>query len=145
MTRWIVAAALVAASVGGTAADAAPKAKKPKPWHRTYDVSLPQPWVVGSMGTATDCSSAPAGPSKHVTTVTLTHAGKLDAQLKGHVGEWFLEIYDAKGKLLTSASSIGTGHVVGLRHKGGKQSYQVAVCNYAGGPNGTVTLTYKPA
>lgn len=138
--RWL-AVALVAVSVGGTTAEASPK---PKPWTRTYDLFLPQPWAVASVG-ATDCSRAPAGPSQQIVNLTLVHSGRLTAHLKGHVGEWFVTIYDAKGRVIASASSVGTGHVLEVGHKKGRQAYRVAVCNYAGGPNAVLTLTYRAA
>ena len=139
--RWL-AVAMVAVSLGGTTAEAVPKAK-PKPWVQTYEVFLPKPWVAESMG-ATDCAAAPQGLSKDIRTVSLAAAGKLSANLSDYLGEWTIEVYDAKGKLLTSASGAGGSQTVTLKHKTKKQAYKVAVCNYAGGPHGTVRLAYTP-
>jgi hypothetical protein len=136
--QTLLAAALVAASVGGTAAQAAPAKPKPKDW--AYDVFLPVPWAPQSMG-ADDCAAAPEGSSKDLHTFALPGPGKLRVHLSGTVGDWALEFYDVKGHLVSSSHGVGDV-VMTVKAKGTKPVYQIGVCNYAGGPNGRVTASF---
>lgn len=146
MMRWMVAAALVAASVGGTAADAAPKSKT-KPWREVYEVYLSQMWATSSPGAR--CSEAPAGGSKSVRKVVMKgHGHHLSARLSGYVGSWEVAIYDSKGKRMGFSGGTGIGNVQSTAHayhySDKAEAYYVHVCHFAGLPHGVVTLTYTP-
>lgn len=143
-TRWIVAAALLAASVGGTAADAAPKSKA-KAWQEVYEVRLYQ--AVVESPTARSCLAAPRGASSSVRTVVLKHPGTLSARISGFVGSWEVAIYRGSeliergggGGVQNVSSTVHARHYVDTSPR-----YTVHVCNFAGLPHGVVTLTYRP-
>lgn len=139
-TRWLVAAVAVA-SIAGSVAEAGPK---PKPFTRTYDLTLPVPWPVEDTS-GSHCATAPDGLSKSVQKVALPTSGKLGVALSNVVGDWVAEVYDPKGRAAGMLSSMNGGKLTIKIKARTAQTWTVAVCNYAGGPNGRLTLTYTPA
>ena len=141
--RWLVAAVALA-SIGGTAAEAAPRPKpKPKPFTRTYDLTLPVPWVVEDPS-GSHCTGAPDGLSKSTQKVGLPTSGKLAVALTGVVGDWIAEVYDPKGRRVGFLSTMSAGTMTVKVKSVSPQTWTIAVCNYAGGPNGVLRLTYTP-
>lgn len=141
--RGFLVAAVALASIGGTVAEAAPK-PKPKPFTRSYDLTLPVPWVVEDTS-GSHCASAPDGLSKSTQKVALPASGKLVVALTGVVGDWIAEVHDPKGRQVGFLSTMSAGSMTVKVKSRGAQTWTVAVCNYAGGPTGVLRLAYTPA
>lgn len=146
MTRWISAALLAAAVLAAPAAEAAKP--KPKPISGSYDVTIPVPFAVeGEDGS--HCKDAPESLSKNSRKLTLAPAGKLTVRVSGIVGDWVIELYDAKGNRVAYAAAIdptSTERTLSYKKKSvAKMTYTVMVCNVAGGPKGHVQWTFLPS
>ena len=139
-------AVTVAAACAASPALAAPK---PKPISGSYAVAIPVPFPMEASN-GSHCADAPDGLSRDSRHMKLpAYVGKLDVQVSGFVGDWVIEIYDAKGKLLAyAASSDYTSGVRKTSYKKKKAPVEpvtVMVCNYAGSANGTVAWTFTAA
>ena len=145
-TRWIAAALVASAAVVAAPASAAPP--KPKPMSGSYDLQLPVPFPMESSA-GTHCADAPDSVSKHAKKFVVPWKGSLTFALSRTVGDWVIEIYDAKGAFLgmgASSDPLATSRTLTYKKKSSaKQTFTVMVCNYAGGPNGHVDWKIVPA
>ena len=142
----IAAAGLVA--VGAYAPATA--ATKTKPISMEYDVQgLPNPQPLPS---GTSClDSQYEGISRTTKTIKTTGKGVLSVTVDGFSGDWDITLMDKDGEELASGEGTTTGGgapatagVDTLVQKFKKaDTFQVAVCNFAGSPSAHVKLTYK--
>ena len=142
----IAAAGLVA--VGAYAPATA--ATKTKPISMEYDVQgLPNPQPLPS---GTSCLDAEyEGISRTTKTIKTTGKGVLSVTVDGFSGDWDITLMDKDGEELASGEGTTTGGgapatagVDTLVQKFKKaDTFQVAVCNFAGSPSAHVKLTYK--
>ena len=149
MTRRIVPLLVIAAvALAGTPADAAkrkPKPKpKPKPIVQSWDVTLPVPnlaWEGDS-----HCGEGVDNVSRATKAVTVGGAGDMTVPLSGFLGDWVVEIFDAKGRVLAYGAELsltGEERVAKWKKKrAGKENVVVAVCNYGGTPRAHVDLKF---
>ena len=133
------------ALIAGTA-DAAPK---PKPVTQKFEVTVPVPFP-GTSETMVlpDCFAGQEGVSKVTTRVALPASGSLAVRVD-FSGDWDLAVLDTKGKVLGSSESFqlgstGPGVEKLVVKKAKKGPIDIAVCNWAGLPDGTVTWTLTP-
>lgn len=141
-----LAAPLVVLAIGALAlpADAKPK---PKPITQAYDVTAPVPYAVDG---ASHCADGVEGLSKNTRPVTLPAKGVLQIELSGYLGDWVLELFDAKGKMLGQAAAFDPANAapkLKLTYKKAAkgQKVQIAVCNVTGGPTAKVKYTFTYA
>lgn len=141
-TRGIVALAVAAACLVAPPVEAA----KRKPVTSTYGVLLPVPYPVEGSGGA-HCSEGIDGLSRDLRKVTLPAAvGQLKVTLSGFVGDWVVEIYDAKGRVLAYGAELnltsGTRQATYKKKKSAKETITLAVCNLGGTPQAIVSRTF---
>ncbi|HWL36590.1 MAG TPA: hypothetical protein VNQ77_10375 [Frankiaceae bacterium] len=146
MTRTLVAIAVAGAvALTGVPADAA----KRKPVTRTYDVLLPVPYPVEGEG-GVHCAEGIDGLSRDLRKFTLPAAvGQLKVTLSGFKGDWVVEIYDAKGRVLGYGAELnltsGTRQASYKKKRSPKETVTIAVCNLGGTPQGKVVWTFTYA
>jgi hypothetical protein len=124
-------------------------APKTKPITMEYDVQgLPNP-TPPSGTTCLDDSFE--GFSRTTKTIKTTGKGVLSVTVNGFDGDWDITLMDKDGEELASGTGTTTGGGAPqmdaedtLVQKFKKaDTFQVAVCNYAGSPQAHVKLTYK--
>lgn len=148
--RTLVAATVVAAALAAPAAAAPAAAKpKPKPISGSYDVAIPVPYPMEAAN-GSHCADAPDTLSRDVTKLTLLSVpGRLDLTVTGFVGDWVIEVFDAKGKIVATGASLdlatGERKATYKKKRPGAESVTVMVCNFGGTPAGTVAWTFTPA
>ena len=138
----VVAASLAAACLAAPAAEATRR----KPLHGSYALTLPVPYPLEAES-GSHCQDAPEVLSKDARKLPLPAAtGKLKVSLSGHVGDWVVELWDAKGRMLTLAGGVGTGDTVTTatykKKSRTSEALTVMVCNYSGGPTGQVAWSF---
>ena len=144
-------AAVAAVGILGAGAYApATAAPKTKPIAMEYDVEgLPNPQPLPS---GTSCLDAEyEGVSRTTKTIKTTGKGVLSVTLSGFSGDWDITLLDKDGEELAAGTGTTTGGgapaadgVDTLVQKFKKaDTFQVAVCNFAGSPQAHVKLTYK--
>lgn len=139
--------ALVAAVVtAGLVVVPAAEAAKRKPMSGSYDVQLPVPFPAES-ASGSHCADAPDGLSRNMKTLTLPSSGKLKVALSEYAGDWVIELFDARGTLLSSAAGNGApvdaeATLTYRKKSRASQKLTVGICNFAGGPDGHVAWTF---
>jgi hypothetical protein len=140
-----LAATVAVLAIGALAlpADAKPK---PKPVTQSWDVTA----VPFPMEASSHCKEGVEGVSRATRDVTLPGRGTLVAELTGFHGDWVLEVYDAKGRMVgqgySPLSPGSTGRAKVTVKKGLKgQKLSIAACNFTGGPNATAKYTFTYA
>ena len=127
---------------------AAPAAATHKPpISESYDVTAPVPYPVEG---ASHCSDGIEGTTKNTKPVTLPDRGVLQVELSGFLGDWVLELHDAKGRMLAQAAALDPANTAPVRKLTYKKAMQgqkvkIAVCNLEGSPRAKVkyTFTYR--
>ena len=132
---WLLAAALLAVVV--PSADAA----KRKPMSGTYSVTLPVPYPLeGSSGN--HCTEGVDGATRAAKNFKFPAQGAFDATMRGFAGDWVMELYDSKGRLVATAASLdltsGTRTLKWKKKRAGSETMTLAVCNFGGTPQATV-------
>jgi len=139
--RTQLALALAVAALASPAAEAA----KRKPISGSYDLFLPVPNPQEDAG-GSHCKTAQEGLSLHVHRLTVPAPGRFAMTLDDVVGDWVIEVYDAKGARVAQSGTLAVPPApatVSFRNKrAGKTAYTIMICNYAGGPRGTGTWRY---
>lgn len=132
-------------AVAALAAPAAANHKKPITG--AYDVTAPVPYAVD--GTS-HCADAPEGLSRSTKPVKLPDRGVLVVELHGFAGDWVLELFDAKDRMIGQAAVSDLGNTAPVRKLTYKkatpgQEVRIAACNVTGGPAAKVryTFTYR--
>lgn len=138
-----LAAPLVLLAAGALAV---PADAKPKPVTKSWEVTA----VPFPMDAASHCKEGVEGVSRSTRQVTLPARGVLVAELTGFHGDWVLEVYDAKGRMVGQGYSPlnpgSTGAAKVTYKKGAKgQKLSIAACNFAGGPTATAKYTFTYA
>ena len=140
-----IAGALAAVGVLGLGVPA--EAKHKKPVVVSYEVTAPVPYPVED---TSHCTAGIEGTTKNTRLITLPDSGVLQVELSGFLGDWVLELFDAKGRMLAQAAELDPTNTAPVRKvtykKGSKgQKLQIAVCNVEGGPQAKVkyTFTYR--
>jgi hypothetical protein len=128
------------------AALAVPAHAKPKPVTQSWQVTA----VPFPMEAASHCKEGVEGVSRATRQVTLPGRGTLVAELAAFQGDWVLEVYDAKGRMLGQGYSPlnpgSTGKAKVTVKKGVKgQKLSIAACNFTGGPTATAKYTFTYA
>ena len=140
-TRSLVVAAVLAASVAVPAAEANHR----KPLSGSYDLTLPVPFP-GESPSGSHCADAPDDLSRDTRPVTMPATGRFKVTLSEYLGDWIVELWDAKGQLVTYGAGLSTGDTTATmtyRKKSKKsETFTLAVCNYTGGPTGHVDWTF---
>ena len=151
-----VALTLVVAAGGLAPALAAPKAK-PKPITESYDLALlPAPFPLAGSGAPLDGDNSCVSPelegiSTDTRTIKTTGAGSLVVDVSKFAGDWDITITDGKGKVLGIGSGTTTGDPSSLGTDLKEQAtikvkkattFNIAVCNFAGGPQASVTYVF---
>jgi hypothetical protein len=150
MRRTVLLLPLAAALLLAGTADAAAK-----PVTKSFDVTAPVPFPVtqppppADTPLVTGCFDGAEGVSKVTTRVTLPFNGVLAVKVD-FIGDWDLIVVDAKGKVLADAenwqlANTGAGTEKTVIKKAKKGPVDIAVCNWAGQPDATVTWTLTPA
>ena len=135
---------LLAVGVLALPADAKPK---PKPVTQSWEVTaVPFPMEAA----ASHCKEGVEGVTRGTRAVTLPGRGSLVAELTGFHGDWVLEVYDAKGRMVGQGYSAlnpgSTGKAKVTFKKGLKgQKLSIAACNFTGGPTATAKYTFTYA
>ncbi len=148
-SRTLLAVLLVAALAAATPADAAPKKKKkkPKPITKTYQVTnpLPHPYPPDSDA----CSSSPEGVSEDREKFVAPAKGKLKVVVSEFTGDWDIGLFGDSDKRLANGGGVntpdpqmGTGKETLNYTVKKKMNLFIDVCNFLGGPDGTVTYTF---
>lgn len=114
------------------------------PVKESYDVTAPVPYPVED---TSHCTDGVEGMTKNTRAVTLPDRGVLDVELSGFLGDWVLELFDAKGRMLGQAAVLDptdTAPVRKVTYKKGTpgQEVRIAVCNVNGGPRAKVAYTF---
>lgn len=138
--------ALAVLAVVALAAPAAASHKKP--FSETYTVTAPVPYPVDG---ASHCADAPEGHSRHTKPLRLPDRGELELRLSDFAGDWVLELFDDKGRMLAQLAEFDPlntgGNVLILKYKKATpgQQVRILVCNVTGGPTARVryTFTYR--
>ncbi|HEV2888783.1 MAG TPA: hypothetical protein VGX28_00245 [Frankiaceae bacterium] len=143
----LAAAALVAAGLAMPAA-AAP-GPKPKPVGGSYDVLIPVPYPMEA-SSGSHCADAPDTLSRDVRTMGLKSSpGRLDLRVSGFAGDWVIEVFDAKGRVVATGASLdltsGERKATYKKKRSGTEALTVMVCNFGGTASGTVAWTFTPA
>ena len=147
--RTATLALAILACTAATAAPALAKAKPlPKPIHARYTVTdpTPNPVLEGSAGSY--CRGATPGDALNDEKghpIKVTGKGVFEGTLSGVVGDWVVEIRDAKGTTLYGDDvnpPASETYYLPIAKAG---TYTVWACNSNGGPTATVdiTFTYK--
>ena len=140
-TLPLVAAVAAAACLVAPAAEA----KHRKPLSGSYDLVLPVPFP-GESESGSHCEDAPEGLSKDTRKLTLPSSGRLKLAVSEYSGDWVVEVYDPKGRMVGFAAGLtldGEPSTLTVKKKTTKsEKYTVAVCNYTGGPEGHVAWTF---
>lgn len=121
-----------------------------KPITMEYDVQgLPNPQPLPS---GTSCLDAEyEGISRTTKTIKTTGKGLLTVTVTKFSGDWDITVMDKDGAELASGTGTTTGggapatdgvDTLELKFKKA-DTFQVAVCNFAGSPSARVKLTYK--
>lgn len=128
-------AALLTLAVAAVAPPA--EAAKRKPMGGTFDLFLPVPYPAEN-SSGSHCQDAPEPYSKFVQRLTVPAPGKYTLTLRDVVGDWVVEIYDARGTRIGLASTmLADAATVSFKNKrAGKVAYTIMICNYTGGPRG---------
>jgi hypothetical protein len=150
MTSRTATFAIAALALNAAAApDALAKTRPlPKPIHQKYDVSdpTPNPVLEGSAGAY--CRGATPGDAlgdEKGHAVKVNGKGTFDGTLSGVVGDWVLEIRDAKGNTVYG-DDVNPPSMESIYYTAPKAgTYTIWACNSNGGPTATVefTFTYK--
>ena len=137
------AALLLVALVAASAAVPAEAAKR-KPMSGSYDVLIPVPYPME--GPSAHCTEGYDALTRSATKVTLPDLGELKVEVSGFVGDWVLEIFDAKGRVLATGANldltIGKRSAKYKKKRSGAETVSIVVCNFGGTPRGTVAWTY---
>lgn len=138
-TAALTLAALAAATVAAPGALAAP----PKPITKTYPVTaaVPDPTNYAMQGYSVCAQNVPG--SFQVEEFQVPAAGTLKVELKDYQGDWDLLLVGDKGQELATggATDLGVPEVAQVKFKK-PTTVGIVACNWAGGPNGTVTYTF---
>ncbi len=137
--RTFLPAVLAAAAVALPAA-----AAHQPPMRESYSVTAPVPYPVDG---ASHCSEGVEGATKNTRKVKLPTRGVLEVELSGFLGDWVLELFDAKGKMLAQAAELDPTNTAPVRKVTYKkatpgQVVKIAVCNVEGGPTAKVSYTF---
>ena len=138
--RTVAVTSLVAVAAAGALA---PAVAAPKPVVTKYEVGPlspdPTPIALGEI-------CAPTLPSAiDATEYKVPSAGRLKVEID-FVGDWALGMRDAKGKRLAESDGTTPETPESMDVKFKKAgTVTIEACNFAGGPNATVTLTFTPA
>ena len=150
-TRRIAALAALGVVAAGAYAPAT-AAPKTKPISMEYDVTgMPNPQPLPS---GTSClDDQYEGISRTTKTIETTGKGILSVTLSGFAGDWDITAIDKDGVELAAGEGTTTGGTDGPPATSGvdtltlkfkkADTFQVAVCNFAGSPQAHVKLTYK--
>lgn len=138
--------ALVTAAAAAVALAAPAGAAKPKPISGSYDVTIPVPFPMEASN-GSHCADAPDTLSRDARQMKLPgYAGKLAIGVSGFVGDWVIEVYDAKGRVLATGASLdltaGERSATYRKKKAPAETVTVMVCNFGGTPAGTVAWTF---
>ena len=144
------AAALAAATLlaGATAHATAAPPSKPKPTTGSYAVVIPVPYPME--GASAHCTEGYDSLTRNTTKLALpAHKAKLDVVVSGFAGDWVVEIFDDKGRVLATGASLdltsGSRQATYKKKKAVKETVTVAVCNFGGTPQGQVKWTFTPS
>ncbi|HVE62269.1 MAG TPA: hypothetical protein VNB94_00510 [Mycobacteriales bacterium] len=114
------------------------------PVRESYSVTAPVPYPVDG---ASHCTDGLEGMTKNTRQVKLPSRGVLEIELSGFLGDWVLELFDAKGRLLGQAAELDPTNTAPVRKVTYKkatpgQLVKIAVCNVEGGPTAKVAYTF---
>lgn len=132
-------------SVAVLAALSAPaSAGHQKPLSESYDVTAPVPYPVED---TSHCTGGIEGTTKNTKAITLPDKGVLKVDLSGFLGDWVLELFDAKGRMLAQSAVLDPANTAPVRSVTYKkatkgQQVKIAVCNVEGGPRAKVAYTF---
>jgi len=96
---------------------------------------------------ASHCTGGIEGTTKNTREIKLPSRGVLEVELSGFLGDWVLELFDAKGKVLAQAAAFDPTNTAPVRKVTYKkatpgQLVKIAVCNVEGGPTAKVAYTF---
>ena len=115
-----------------------------KPLHGSYDVLIPVPYPMESPGA--HCTEGYDDLTRSATKMTLPSPGELEVDVSGFVGDWVLEIFDAKGRVLATGANfdlvVGERSAKYRKKRAAAETVTIVVCNFGGTPHGTVGWTY---
>jgi hypothetical protein len=143
----VAALSLAAIGVAGVVpAVAAPAKAKPKPLKGTWSFTdtTPDPSGNAESSDSMHCrGKLPAGPADVNTHVLKVKRTGTFTVLSSVVGDWAMELDDAKGNIITGddenpPSSEG---IAGITLK--KGTYKVVMCNLEGAPTASADYTFK--
>lgn len=139
----LVTAAAASVALAAPAATAA----KPKPISGSYDVAIPVPYPMEASN-GSHCADAPDTLSRDARQMKLPgYTGKLEIGVSGFVGDWVIEVYDAKGRVIATGASLdltaGARKATYKKKKAPAETVTVMVCNFGGTPTGTVAWTFS--
>lgn len=117
------------------------------PVSERYDVTAPVPFPVEA---SSHCTDGIEGTTKNTRTITLPSRGVLQVELSGFLGDWVLELFDAKGRMLGQSAALDPTNTAPVRKVTYKkatpgQQVKIAVCNVEGGPKASVNYTFTHA
>ncbi len=149
----VIGLAVLVAAAAASSASAAPKKKKPKPQTKewTATAAAPDPtnaiFDAASQPTYSVCSMT-VPQSFQIEELTVKGAGKLVVDMTNFQGDWDILLLDSKDKELKAAGLINPveGPAERISYKVKKAgSYQIVLCNWAGGPmaDGKYVYTYS--
>lgn len=134
-----LAVALLVAAVAPSA-DAGPR----KPVKGAYDVLIPVPYPME--GPSAHCTEGYDDLTRSVVAMKLLGTGELKVIVSGFVGDWVLEIFDEKGRVLATGATldltVGAREAKWKKKRSGAEVVKIAVCNFGGTPSGTVSWSY---
>ena len=96
---------------------------------------------------ASHCTDGIEGTTKNTRQIKLPSRGVLEVELSGFLGDWVLELFDAKGKVLAQAAAFDPTNTAPVRKVTYKkatpgQLVKIAVCNVEGGPTAKVAYSF---
>jgi type 1 fimbria pilin len=141
--RRVATVATVGLLIAGAYAPATAAPKK-KPITKTYDLML-----LPVQASPTDACATPEleGISVDTQKITPTGPGFLSVKVTGYYGDWDIAVKDAEGTEIAKGSGNDTPNpgagteTFEMKFKKA-EPLQIAICNFAGTPQGTATYTY---
>lgn len=137
-------AALLLVALAASAHALPAEARHRKPLSGSYAVTIPVPFPVE--GATAHCTEGVDALTRSATKVTIPETGQLDVKVTGFTGDWVLEVFDAKGRVLATGASLdptsGVRTAKWKKKKAGSETVTLTVCNYGGTPTGQVDWTF---
>jgi hypothetical protein len=141
--RRVATLATVGLLIAGVYAPATAAPKK-KPITKSYDLTL---LPVQADPNAACVTPELEGISVDTQKISPTGPGRLTVKVNGYTGDWDMSIKDANGDEISASSGNDTPNAgpgeetVDVKFKKA-EPIQIAICNFAGTPQGHATYTY---